>query len=42
MLKNDLLIEGITIFIVSIIFMMIGFNINRNKGELGRIGKNAR
>ncbi|CAD8127717.1 unnamed protein product [Paramecium sonneborni] len=42
MLKNDLLVEGITIMIISLIFLMIGQNWKLYKGELGRNGKNAR
>ncbi|CAK84238.1 unnamed protein product (macronuclear) [Paramecium tetraurelia] len=42
MLKNDLLIEGITILIVSMIFLMVGMVWNRGKGECWRMGKNAR
>ncbi|CAD8114312.1 unnamed protein product [Paramecium primaurelia] len=42
MFKNDLLMEGITILIVSMIFLMIGYNLSSSKGEFGRIGKNAR
>ncbi|CAD8161530.1 unnamed protein product [Paramecium octaurelia] len=42
MLKNDLLMEGITILIVSLIFLIIGLGMNRSNGESGRMGKNAR
>ncbi|CAD8125911.1 unnamed protein product [Paramecium sonneborni] len=42
MLKNDLLMEGITIVIVSILFFMIGLFWKCGNGEFGRIGKNAR
>ncbi|CAD8209997.1 unnamed protein product [Paramecium pentaurelia] len=42
MLKNDFLIEGITILIVSMIFLIVGLFWNRSKGEFGRMGKNAR
>ncbi|CAD8113704.1 unnamed protein product [Paramecium primaurelia] len=42
MLKNDLLIEGITILIISMIFLIVGLFWNRSKGEFGRMGKNAR